>query len=146
MIAKLAEFSGPAMPSAGIAAKIATVIGDTTIDIKHYLAGLLCVKDHMLVILQKLGCDASDLRIQLIRNSSSYQWDKKAKMLPQTTAAKNLVRTAIRQAEDLGSPTVGTGHLLLAILSMKCAESEMLAHKNITHEQVVQELRKMPPE
>ncbi|RMF61227.1 MAG: ATP-dependent Clp protease ATP-binding subunit, partial [Bacteroidetes bacterium] len=93
-------------------------LGDTFIGLKHVLLAMLTVEDATApALLRALGCDLLDLRATLEALPDERPPGADPKRVPLTREVERALSRARREAVRLGSPRVGTEHLLLGMLA-----------------------------
>lgn len=113
----------------GIARAEASDLGHDFIDAEHLLLGILRDKGSAgTVVLRSVGEDPDGIRKRILKLMPDPKRSSHGGQLPFTRRAKTVLQLSLEEAEGLGHQHVGTGHILLGLLSLPDGPvSEVLA-------------------
>ena len=104
----------------GIARAEASDLGHDFIDAEHLLLGILRDKGSAgTVVLRDSGADPDKIRKRILKLMPRQKATVAGGQLPFTPRAKDVLERSLTEAEVLGHPHVGTGHIVLGLLSLK---------------------------
>ena len=142
------RFTNHARMIMGLANQTAQHHNQYVIETEHILLGLIKVSDcNGTTVLTKIGVDLQELQQDIhgrIKNEAPTSTTPRSR----STRAKFVVERAIEEAvHNLGSPYVGSEHLLLGLLHEKdTIAGQSLSHSGVTLEAAYREIEKLPPE
>jgi ATP-dependent Clp protease ATP-binding subunit ClpC len=103
----------------GIARAEASDLGHDFIDAEHLLLGILRDKGSAgTVVLRSVGEDPEKVRKRILSLMPEAKRSTHGGQLPFTRRAKTVLQLSLEEAEGLGHEHVGTGHILLGLLSL----------------------------
>ena len=103
----------------GIARAEASDLGHDSIDAEHLLLGILRDKGSAgTVVLRDSGSDPDRIRKRILKLMPRQKGSVAGGQLPFTPRAKDVLERSLSEAEAMGHPHVGTGHILLALLTL----------------------------
>ena len=106
---------------------------------EHLLLALLAVSDGLAPeVLREPACDPGEMRKQVDRSAGSIPLTFVGHgQIPFTRSAKEALHIALTEADALGHPKVGTGHLLIGLMAgPESIAADVLRTRNITLEMV----------
>lgn len=103
----------------GIARAEASDLGHDFIDAEHLLLGILRDKGSAgTVVLRDSGADPDEIRMRILELTPQRKGSPTGGQVPFTPRAKQVLERSLVEAEALGHEHVGTGHILLGLLSL----------------------------
>jgi ATP-dependent Clp protease ATP-binding subunit ClpC len=123
------RFSSGSRKLMGIARAEASNLGHDFIDAEHLLLGILRDKGSAgVTVLRAVGGKPEELRDKLLGLMPEAKKSAPGGQLPFTGRAKTVLQMSLEEAEGLGHQQVGTGHVLLGIMTLQDgAVAEVLA-------------------
>ena len=113
------RFSAGGRKLMGIARAEASDLGHDFTDAEHLLLGILRDKGSAgSVILRTVGEDPDKVRKRILKLMPQPKKGTHGGQLPFTRRAKTVLQLSLEEAEGLGHQQVGTGHILLALLTI----------------------------
>jgi ATP-dependent Clp protease ATP-binding subunit ClpC len=103
----------------GIARAEASDLGHDFIDAEHLLLGILRDKGSAgTVVLRAVGQNPDKVRKRILKLMPGRKKGTHGGQLPFTPRAKTVLQLSLDEAEALGHQHVGTGHILLALITL----------------------------
>lgn len=123
-----------------------TELGGKTIEAEHLLLGLLR-EDRALAgrFLPSSGA-VDDIRAEIVADVGIPEKTSPYVDIPLSEECKNILRHALRDADELHHQQIGTEHLLLAVLEEeKSAAARILSARGLSPDSVREHLRRSGP-